>query len=275
MILYKKLQNELININLLENEKIQKIKEILTNKKAIIAFSGGVDSSLITYLAKQFASDAYAITIKSEFISDDEIKEAKEIAGKIGIDWNLVNLSVMNDPEIKNNPPDRCYLCKRTIIKTLLQIKTMENFDLIIDGTNADDLLKDRPGLEALKEFKIISPLAEVGLTKDEIRKIANNLQLSSWNKPSMPCIATRFPSFYDLNLDEIKMVMDAENFIRFEYDIKILRVRSEFKKARIEVDKNEMEKLLKLDVIRKINDRLKELGFVQVTLDLNGYKSS
>lgn len=260
---------------MLENEKILKVKEILSNKKVIIAFSGGVDSSLVAFLTKRFASDAYAITIKSEFISEDEVTDAKKVASEIGIDWNLVKINIINDPKIKDNPPDRCYLCKTAIIKTLEQIRTMENFDLIVDGTNADDLHEERPGLEALKESEVLSPLADAGITKEEIRQFAQELKISSWNKPSMPCIATRFPHFHELKMKEIDMVQKAEKFIRTEFDIKILRVRIEFLNARIEVGKDEMEKLLKKDVILRISNTLKDLGFKQVTLDLDGYITS
>jgi len=265
----------LIIINVLENKKIQKVKEILSGKKVVIAFSGGVDSSLAAFFAKKFANDAYTVTIKSEFISEDEVTDAKRVASELGIDWQVINLDILIDPKIKDNPPDRCYLCKKNIILTLQQIKKMENFDLIIDGTNADDLNEERPGLLALKESDVRSPLAEAGFTKDEIRKFAKEFKLSSWKKPSMPCIATRFPHFHELKMKEIEMVQKAEKFIRSEYDINILRVRIEFLNARIEVGVDEIEKLLNLEVIKRISNTLKELGFNQVTLDLEGYKTS
>ena len=265
----------MIIINLEKNEKIQKVKALLADKKVIIAFSGGVDSSLVAYLAKEFASDAYAITVQSEFITKEEAKDAMKIAKEIGIDWNILDLNLLNDPAIKDNPPDRCYVCKKKIIKTIEQIKNMEKFDIIIDGTNADDLKEERPGLVALKELNVISPLAEAGITKDEIRKIAKDLKLSSWDKPSMSCMATRFPSFYELKLKEINMVKKAEQFIKKEFGIKILRVKTEFKNARIVVGVEELEKLLDLKVITRLKSKLKELGFVQVSLDLDGYETS
>ena len=151
----------------------------------------------------------------------------------------------------------------------------MENFDVIVDGTNADDLHEDRPGLLALKESEVLSPLAVAGITKEEIRKFAQSLNISSWNKPSMPCIATRFPHFHEFKMKELEMVQKAEKFIRSEFEVDVLRVRFDLYKARIEVGFNEMEKLLNSDVIKKISNTLKELGFKQVTLDLDGYKSS
>ncbi|NHI90958.1 MAG: ATP-dependent sacrificial sulfur transferase LarE [Candidatus Lokiarchaeota archaeon] len=265
---------ELINIKSVSNEKIKKIEAILSNKKIVVAFSGGVDSSLIAYLAKKFGMDAYAITIKNEFITDEEFEAAKSVANEIGINWNSIQINVLTDPIIQNNPPDRCYFCKKKIMRTLENIRKIEKFDIIVDGTNADDANEYRPGLLASEELNIISPFKEVGMTKDEIRNVSKEFELSTWNKPSMACIATRFPYFDSLDPKKIEMVRKSEFYIKNEFKIQVLRVRFQNDEARIEIGSNEMEKILNNTSLRKINDQLKINGFKKVFLDLAGYQS-
>lgn len=264
----------MIEISSINDAKIKKIQEILSDKKIIVAFSGGVDSTLITYLAKKFCKDVIAVTVKNEFISKEEFNEAKNIAKEMGIDWTSIDVSVLSDPSINNNPPDRCYLCKKKIMMTLENIRKAERFDIIIDGTNVNDVKEYRPGLLALEELGIKSPLKEVGITKEEVREISKKFNLKTWNKPSMTCMATRFPYFDSLTPKKIKMIRSAEKFIREQYEIKILRVRFQFNEARIEVGLDELEKILKRTFLEKIRDHLKELGFEKVLINLDGYQS-
>ncbi|MHA1785871.1 MAG: ATP-dependent sacrificial sulfur transferase LarE [Candidatus Helarchaeota archaeon] len=258
----------------MENEKIKMIAEIFNGKKIIVAFSGGVDSTLIAYLAKKYGKEAYAISIKSELISDDEIRDAENIAKEIGIQWNKIDLNILSDHQIKDNPPDRCYNCKKKIMQTLNQIKDLEGFDILVDGTNFDDSKEYRPGLQALKELNVISPLLIAKINKDEIRSISKQFNLSTWNKLSMPCLATRFPYFSPLTLEKLTLVRKSEKYLKKEFSINLLRVRYQYEQARIEIGLEEFKKILNVKTLKKINEKLKEFGFKKITLDLDGYKS-
>lgn len=237
-------------------DRIKKYLEKFDGEKVAVAYSGGVDSSLVAYAAKDIAD---AVTIKSDFIQNCVIKDAKEFAKKFGIRHKILNVNIIED-EFKYNPPSRCYLCKKRIIE---EIKNL-GYNLILDGTNADDLLEERPGLKAKKEGGVISPLADLGLGKRETRKIMANIDEKVARKPSDSCLATRIPFNSEVTPERLKRIQKAEELIK-SMGLRSIRVRDHFPVARIEAPKDEFNKVSNLgDLISK----LKHLGYQSVTMD-------
>ena len=271
----KKKQISKTEINILNN----KINEILENlrryKKILVAMSGGVDSSLVALLAKKaLDKNAMAVTVNSIALPREEIEYAKRISKKIGIKHIIVNMNEIPNQIFSQNPPNRCYYCKKSIIKKLKQIAKNHNMKIIADGTNLDDLKTHRPGALALIEEKIHSPLAEAGLTKSDIREIVRIFNLSNVEKPSMACLLSRFPYGQKITKKKILQVAQAEKFIRKLLDAKEVRVRYHEDIARIELGRAERKLIFdekKMDIIYK---KLKNLGFNYIAIDLLGYRS-
>lgn len=255
-----------------ENKSI-KLNNILKDLGSFaVAFSGGVDSSFLLHRAhKTVKSGVIAITIRTPYIPDREIKEAIDFANKFGIRHQIVDIAF---PEIiKHNPIERCYLCKKTLFTQLLDFAGKNNFKYVIDGTNADDSGDFRPGMKALKEMKIRSPLLEAGLTKKEIRELSRKEGLEFWDKPAMACLLTRIP--YDTEISEgtLRMIEAAENIL-FDKGYPGTRVRVHGDVARIECIPGFMEKMIKKSERDEITGSLKKLGFRFVSLDLEGYRT-
>lgn len=259
-------------------EKIVKclIEDLKKKDKIVVAFSGGVDSSVVTALAyKALTKNALAVTIDSPLLPSEELLNAKKIAKNIGIKHLIFRLDELKIPEFAKNPPNRCYLCKKyrfSSLKKILEEKGL-NFNVIVDGTNLSDLGEYRPGLLALKEEGIYSPLLKHKISKDLTRKIAKFLRLPVYNKPSSACLASRFPYWSELTLKKLRRVDKAEKYLRNKFQIKIVRVRDHNGLARIEIGKEELKLLLKRSVIDDVIGRLKKLGFRFITLDLEGYR--
>ncbi|MHA1380298.1 MAG: ATP-dependent sacrificial sulfur transferase LarE [Candidatus Helarchaeota archaeon] len=256
------------------NQKIDNVHAILNNKKVLVAFSGGVDSSVVTSLAQDVCDKILAVTADSKTFTKEELENAKEVALELGVKWKKINFDELSNNKFVQNPPNRCYYCKKELMIRLKTIQNRENLNCIIDGTNADDIGDHRPGLLALQELKIRSPLAEAGITKKEVREIAKNRKLSVWQRPSMACLSSRFPYGEKITEEKLLMVERAEKFIKKTYAIKVVRVRHYGKMARIEVGRDEMENLLSINILNDINNYLINLGFIYVTLDLQNYRT-
>lgn len=255
-------------------EKLQKVKQILQKKKVLVAFSGGVDSSVATRLAKEYCLKVLAVTVKSKTNPLGEIEAAKIVAEEIGVEWRKVEIDELNDAQFRANPLNRCYFCKKSLMTELRMLADEEELDLIIDGTNADDLKDYRPGALALQELNIKSPLAEAGITKKEIRMIAHQFNLSVSDKPSMACLASRFPYGEEITEKKLQRIAEAERLIKELANLSVIRVRYHGDIARIEVHSNEREKLFSVNLLDEIAKALKKLGFIYVTLDIQGYRS-
>lgn len=254
-------------------EKKKHLVDILRSmKKFILAFSGGVDSSLLLKIASEEEScTVVPVMFSSQIISAHDKKFAEFISRKIGFQLQYVNIDHLNDEQFVNNTPQRCYYCKQMVFKAMLEIAKKEGIEHVIDGTNADDLRENRPGLRALRELGIRSPLAEAGLTKSDILDLAKELDLNMAIRPSNTCLATRIPFYNQITEKKLKMVEAAESFLH-EMGIGLSRVRHHGTIARIEVLPHDMEKLL--EERERVVNRFLDIGFVYVTLDLGGYVS-
>ncbi len=242
-----------------------------------LAFSGGVDSSLLLAVLKELHDEApfplLALTLHSIFQRPEELDEVRKTAGKAGIELKLFGCDPLSIPEVKYNPPDRCFWCKRYLFSEIRDFAAARGIGTVIDGTNADDRKSYRPGLAALEELGILSPLAELGITKAEVRRIAAELHLECAEKPSVPCMATRFEYGSLLTEDLIRKAIDGEDLVRkLVPSVHDVRLRIHAGIARIEVSGKDIAATAARH--REIAEGLKQLGFHFVTLDLEGFRS-
>lgn len=249
--------------------------EQLTKEDIMLAFSGGVDSTLLLYLsceaAKKSGKKVYAMTAKTTLHPMKEAKEAERIANRAGAIFKIIEINELKSAGILENPKDRCYRCKKYIFSSIKKEADMLGIKTIMDGTNEDDLHVYRPGIRALRELSIISPLAETEMTKEEIRRMAEEYGLSVATKPSTPCLATRFPYGTQLTYEKMRQVENGEEILKsFGFYNVRLRVHDDI--ARIETDKEDFEQLLKHK--EEIVKELKKIGYDYITLDLEGFRS-
>jgi len=238
----------------------------------LVAFSGGIDSSLLAKVASDTLGDkAVAVTTDSSTLPQRELKNAKLIAREIGIKHIIVKHDELNNEDFRKNSSDRCYHCKLESISVLKKISKEIGFNSILFGVNHDDLADHRPGHRALSEQAACTPLLDVGFTKDEVRELAKKLRLSNYDKPSMACLASRIPYGEEVTKEKLKMVEEAEGFI-MDFGIEQVRVRHYNELARIEVPPEEFPSILKNK--DHIVNGLKRLGFQYITLDLQGYRT-
>lgn len=255
-------------------KKIESVKKSLQGKKVLVAFSGGVDSSVMTRLALEFSTKVLAVTANSKVEPQNELEEARCIAEEIGVEWESIEINPLSNPNFQKNPPNRCYFCKKEIMSALWALAKERNLEIIIDGTNADDLKDVRPGNRAVQELKVKSPLAEAGITKKEIRLIAKEYKLSVFQKPAMACLASRIPYGSTITEQKLAIIAEAEAVIKTITKVSVVRVRHHGSIARIEVSPEDRAKFFNEIVLDQINTALTKLGFVYVTLDLHGYRS-
>ncbi len=238
----------------------------LNEQGLCLAFSGGIDSTVLLYLCRDL--NLIAVTFKSVFQTEEEIAETITLSNFYKVKHQIIEYFPLEDEIIKNNPKDRCYYCKKLMFSKLKDFADRSN---IIDGTNAEDLKVYRPGVKALKELGIISPLAEFGITKYEIRAFAQNAGIKIFDKPSTPCIATRFPYGTDLEEGSINKVKEGERILK-ELGFSSSRLRLHNDIARIEVPLEDFQAFL--NIKDKIIEKLKKTGFKYITLDLEGLRS-
>ena len=253
--------------------KMENLKDKLRRMgRVVIAFSGGVDSTFLVKVAYEvLGKNVIAVTAASSTYPKTELEEAKRLARLIGVRHIIVNSEETEVENFKQNPPNRCYYCKKELFSRLKEIAKKEKINYVLDGTNYDDLTDFRPGMKALRELNIISPLKDVKLTKEDIRNLSKLMNLDTWDKPACACLASRFPYGIRITKERLDRVEKAEAVIR-NLGIRQLRVRYHNEIARIEVNKKDMQLLLEhSDSIVK---KFKELGFIYVTLDMEGYRT-
>lgn len=250
-------------------ELIEAIKSL---GSAAVAFSGGVDSTFLAYAAKEALGDkAIAITVDSPYIPRWEIEEAKELAEKIGIQHEIVTVDRV-DESIIDNPADRCYLCKKVVFKTILELAQGKGYEYVMDGSNFDDTKDYRPGMVALKELEVKSPLLTTEWTKNDIRKASKEVDLDTHDKPAYACLLTRIPYNTRIVEDDLRKIEKSEVYM-MSIGFRAVRVRCHGDLARIEVARDDRKKLFDEDLLDQISDKLKSFGFTYVTFEAAGYK--
>lgn len=257
------------------DSKFHRLRELIQSlESVVIAYSGGVDSSFLASVAFEILGKrVLAVTAESCLYPRQELKEAKDLAREMGIPHESFPLESLEIPEISQNLPERCYYCKKKLFGKLWNIARDKKYKHVADGSNFEDENDDRPGMKAAEEMKIQSPLKIAGLTKPEIRSLSKYRGLRTWNKPSMACLASRFPYKVSLSPEKLSQVENAEKFLQ-TLGLNQLRVRHHGKIARIEIHPKEMNFFVQRKQRERIVRELKKLGFIYVSLDLGGYQS-
>ena len=256
-------------------EKFEQLRALFTEmEQALIAYSGGVDSTLVAKIAYDALGDrALAVTAVSPSLLPEELEDAKIQAATIGIPHKIVQTHEMENPNYTSNPVNRCYFCKSELHDTLKPLALELGYPYVVDGVNADDLHDYRPGIQAAKERGARSPLAEIGVSKAEVRQLSQQLGLPWWDKPAQPCLSSRFPYGEEITITKLQRVGRAEIYLR-KLGVKNLRVRSVGDTARIELPPEQIKDFVLTTDLTSVVSTLQNLGFVYVSLDLEGYRS-
>ncbi|MDP1852863.1 MAG: ATP-dependent sacrificial sulfur transferase LarE [Candidatus Omnitrophota bacterium] len=255
-------------------EKLEKLKLIIRMLRSVlVAYSGGADSSLLLKTASDvLGRNVLAVIATSPTYTKSELREAADFCKKHKIKHQVIATEELNNPHFTKNPKNRCFYCKDELFSRLKKIAKAHNIKYVLDGTNYDDRLDYRPGATAKEKHNVRSPLKEAKLTKQDIRTLSKEMGLSTWNKPSLACLASRFPYKSAITENALTRINKAEDFLR-KAGFSQVRVRHYNSLARIEVPKDEIRHFLTLDKT-KIVHKFKKLGYNYVTLDLEGYRS-
>ena len=253
--------------------KLAHLKQILIDLDGVlIAYSGGVDSTFLLKVALDtIPGKVVAVTAVSETYPAHELETATTVAKLIGAKHIIMETSELSIPEFQDNPPDRCYFCKKELFGKLVKMAAEMGLIAVVDGTNADDQNDFRPGMRACRELSVRSPLLEAGLTKSEIRAYSKELALPTWDLPSFACLSSRFPYGTTITKDGVVRVGQGEDYLR-SLGLKQFRLRDHGTVARIEIEMEQLELLLKN--LPAITEQLKAIGYQYITLDLEGYRT-
>ncbi len=257
------------------DEKYEHLKAALSAAGgALVAFSGGVDSTFLAKVAFDVLGErALAVTIRSSIVPAFELDEAGQIARSIGIRHRFIDARVLDVEGFAENTPDRCYICKRALLSMLVGLAREEGLPGVVEGSNVSDASDYRPGMKAVEELGVGSPLVEAGLAKGEIRDLSRRLGLSTFDKPSNACLASRIPYGNRVTAEKLRTVENAEDFLR-QRGYRTLRVRHHGRIARIELSPEETGRFLAEEDLAEIARHIKGFGFTYVTLDLEGYRT-
>ena len=244
------------------------LEEFFTeHKKVALAFSGGVDSAYLLYKAKACGADVKPYFVKSQFQPDFEEEDARRLVSQLGMSFTKIDLDVLKEAAVRENPADRCYYCKQCIFDALIAAAEQDGYPMVMDGTNASDQEEDRPGMRALRERKVVSPLKEAGLTKEQIRDLSKEAGLFTWDKPSYACLATRIPTGTSITEASLKKIEVGETWL-WKLGFRDFRLRLFHEGARLEFQPEQME--MAIAKRKEIIEGLKPY-FDKVLLDMEG----
>lgn len=255
-----------------------KLKQLQRNIEKMgslaVAYSGGVDSTFLLKVAHDTLHDSViSVTARSATYPEREFEQAAEFVRTNGIKHIVIEFDELEIKGFADNPPNRCYLCKYELFSKIKEVAGKHNIQFIAEGSNIDDLSDYRPGMQAIKELGIVSPLKDVGLGKDGIRKLSKQMGLPTWDKPAFACLASRFPYGVKITREKLAMVDRAERYL-LDLGFKQLRVRYHVDTARIEVAQAERLKFFDLELMDKVSGHFREIGFAYTSLDLKGYRT-
>ena len=261
--------------NMTLEQKYERLKEYIKSLgSVVIAFSGGVDSTFLLKTAHDVLGDkAMAVTASSCSFPERELNEARKFCRANGIAHEVCKSEELDIDGFRQNPPNRCYLCKHELFEKIIDIAAEKGFENVAEGSNMDDMGDYRPGLQAIAELEVKSPLRFAGLYKEDIRQLSKQLDLPTWNKPSFACLASRFVYGETISEEKLGMVERAEQLM-IDLGFRQVRVRMHGRIARIEVLPEEIERAVQPEIREKINEKFKKYGFSYVTLDLAGYRT-
>lgn len=268
------MQNAGATIDRTETSSLQRLVKTLTGlESAVIAYSGGVDSSLLLKAALLSGIRTLAVTAVSPTMPEQDLHDARELAKALKVEHMLLDTTELENADFVKNSADRCFYCKDELFGRLKAVARSKGYRFVLDGSNLDDMEDWRPGRKAALRHEVRSPLIEAGLRKSDIRALSRELDLFTWNKPASPCLSSRFPYGEPITPAALKQVEAAERFLK-SFGLKELRVRHHKDIARIELKKEDVPLLLSLEVREAITERLKAIGYKFVCLDLDGFRS-
>lgn len=255
--------------------KLNNLKQHLKQLQSVaVAYSGGVDSTFLLKIAHDVLGDnVIAVTARSAAYPEREFLDAAKIAREMGISQQVVSFSELDIPGFADNSPERCYFCKKEFLSKVVAAAHEHNIRHVVEGSNVDDRGDYRPGMQAVRELGVASPLQEAGLGKEEIRILSRKMDLPTWNKPAFACLASRFPYGQKITRDKLQVVDQAEQFL-MDLGLRQVRVRHHGEIARIEVSPEERSFFFDTDLMDKIYEKFKQLGFLYTALDLKGYRT-